>query len=201
MPKPDLKTKIIAGDLPPRTYTPTAFDSPLRKDVIQADMPTQVTRTREESSDPRHPPKRPVAKISGTLYHGTGSVDPKVIHGTIPSFIEKKNKKHKKSLSKRRSFKSSEKEHCRQRDQVYHDTRKVRIEGLAAAKEAYARSGAMLGAIDASPKMVLDVHTTNKREKPDITQYENNAYLRARVNGMRRTPHGVKAAHTLRRLG
>ena len=34
-----------------------------------------------------------------------------------------------------------------------------------------------------------------------INQYENNAYLRARVNGMRRSPHGVKAAHTLRRLG
>ena len=90
MPKPDLKTRIIAADLPPRTYTPTSFDNPLRKDVIQADMPTMVTRTREESSDPRSPPKRPVPKITGTLYHGTGSLDPRVVHGTIPSFIEKK---------------------------------------------------------------------------------------------------------------
>ena len=78
----------------------------------------------------------------------------------------------------------------------------MRVDGLAAAKQAYARSGAMLGAIDASPKMVLDVHTTNKREQPEhLHQYENNAYLRARVNGMRRSPHGVKAAHTIRRLG
>ena len=72
---------------------------------------------------------------------------------------------------------------------------------MAAAKQAYTRAGAMLGAIDGSPKFVLDVHTTNKREKPDIAQYENNAYLKSRVNGMRRSPHGVKAAHTMRKFG
>merc|ERR1712151_1470982 len=87
MPKPDLKTKIIAGDLPPKSYTPTAFDSPLRKDVVQADMPTQITRTREEASDPRRPPKRPVPRTGGTMYHGTGSIDARVIHGSIPSFM------------------------------------------------------------------------------------------------------------------
>jgi hypothetical protein len=209
MPKPDLKTRIIAADLPPRTYTPTSFDNPLRKDVIQADMPTMVTRTREESSDPRHPAKRPVAKVQGTLYHGTGSLDPKVIHGTIPSFIEKKktekkcNKKKctkKSGLRKRRSDNKS-KSNCRNKDYVFQDARKMRVDGLAAAKQAYARSGAMLDGITASPKMVLDVHTTNKREQPDIHQYENNAHLRARVNGMRRSPAGVKAAHTIRRLG
>ena len=211
MPKPDLKTRIVAGDLPPKTYTPTSFDNPLRKDVIQVDLPTQITRTREESSDPRFPPKRPVAKVAGTLYHGTGSLDPKVIHGTIPSFIEKKNKSQKKSNSKKskKSKKSAnkkrnshqDKSYCRSKDHVFQDVRNLRVDGLAAAKQAYARSGAMLGAIDASPKIVLDVHTTNMREKPDIAQYENNAYLKARVNGMRRTPHGVKAAHTIRRLG
>jgi len=211
MPKPDLKTRIVAANLPDKTYTPTSFDNPLRKDVIQADMPTQVTRTREESSDPRSPAKRPVPKISGTIYHGTGSLDPKVIHGTIPSFMEKKNKekcnkkkctkKSKSKLTKRRSDNKNSRSNCRNKDFVFQDARKLRVDGLAAAKQAYARSGAMLGAIDASPKMVLDVHTTNKREQPDIHQYENNAYLRARVNGMRRSPHGVKAAHTIRRLG
>ena len=212
MPKPDIKTRIIAADLPPRTYTPTSFDNPLRKDVIQADMPTQITRTREESSDPRHPAKRPVTKVQGTLYHGTGSLDPKVIHGTIPSFIEKK-KTEKKSCNKKKCTKKTKlskrrggsdhrsKSNCRNKDYVFQDARKMRVDGLAAAKEAYARSGAMLGGITASPKMVLDVHTTNKREKPDIFQYENNAHLRSRVNGMRRSPAGVKAAHTLRRLG
>merc|ERR1712151_262433 len=188
---PDLKTKIIAGDLPPKSYTPTAFNSPLRKDVVQADMPTQITRTREEASDPRRPPKRPVPRTGGTMYHGTGSIDARVIHGSIPSFMEKKTKKSKRG-----------KGNCRGKDFVFQDARKLRIDGLNAAKEAYTRSGAMLGGITASPKMVLDVHTTNKRESPDwIHQYENNAYLKARVNGMRRSPHGVKAAHTLRRLG
>jgi len=195
MPKPDLKTRIVAANLPDKTYTPTSFDNPLRKDVIQADMPTQVTRTREESSDPRSPAKRPVPKISGTIYHGTGSLDPKVIHGTIPSFVEKSQKKSTKKS------KLSKNKRCRSKGSHFDNARKLRVDGLAAAKQAYARSGAMLGAIDASPKMVLDVHTTNKREQPDIHQYENNAYLRARVNGMRRSPHGVKAAHTIRRLG
>ena len=200
MPKPDIKTRIIAADLPPRTYTPTSFDNPLRKDVIQADMPTQITRTREESSDPRHPAKRAVPKISGTIYHGTGSLDPKVIHGTIPSFVEKSTKK-KSSKSNLRKRRNDGGVHCRNKDHVFQKARGLRVDGLAAAKQAYARSGAMLGGITASPKMVLDVHTTNKREQPDIFQYENNAHLRSRVNGMRRSPAGVKAAHTLRRLG
>lgn len=195
MPKPDLKTRVIAGDLPEKTYTKTSFDSPLRKDVVQVDIPSQVTRTVEESSDPRYPPKKPVTKITGTLYHGTGSLDPKVIHGTVPSFLEKKGK-----LSKRRNFDKKHHANCRPKDFAFQDARKLRVDGLAAAKEAYARSGAMLGAIDASPKMVLDVHTTNKRELVDVPQYENNAYLKARVNGMRRSPAGVRAAHTPRRL-
>jgi len=112
----------------------------------------------------------------------------------------KKSKKSKKSANKKRNS-HQDKSYCRSKDHVFQDVRNLRVDGLAAAKQAYARSGAMLGAIDASPKIVLDVHTTNMREKPDIAQYENNAYLKARVNGMRRTPHGVKAAHTIRRLG
>ena len=194
----DVKTRIIAADLPGKTYTPTSFDSPLRKDVIQADMPTQVTRTREESSDPRSPAKRAVAKVSGTIYHGTGSHDPKVVHGTIPSFLQSnmkvKNEKKEKNLKKRNHHKLSA--------QHFAKTRALRVDGLAAAKQAYTRSGAMLGAIGAGHPIILDVHTTNKREQPDhLHQYENNAYLKARVNGMRRSPHGVKAAHTIRRLG
>jgi len=213
MPKMDVKTRIIAANLPGKTYTPTSFDSPLRKDVIQADMPTQITRTREESSDPRHPAKRPVAKVTGTLYHGTGSLDPKVVHGSIPSFIGKSEKKcNKKKCNKKKCTKSKlskskrsdnkSKANCRNKDYIFQDARKVRVDGLAAAKQAYARSGAMLGAIGAGHPIILDVHTTNKREQPDhLHQYENNAYLKARVNGMRRSPHGVKAAHTVRRLG
>jgi len=196
MPKPDLKTKIIAGDLPPRTYTPTSFDNPLRKDVIQVDLPTQIIRTREESSDPRSPPKRPVTKVTGTLYHGTGSLDPKVVHGTMPVFLEKTSK-----IKTNKTNKRTNQNNYKGKKHTFEVTRNLRVDGLAAAKQAYTRSGAMLGAIDASPKIVLDVHTTNKREKPEIMQYENNAYLKARVNGMRKTPHGVKAAHTIRRFG
>jgi hypothetical protein len=204
MPKPDLTKRIIAADLPPRTYTPTSFDKPLRKDVIQVNIPTQVVRTREESSDPRLPTKRPVSTISGTLYHGTGSLEPKVIHGTVPNFIEKVNSKSKKNkkTSKRSGHKSKKGQNaCRGRDFLIDDTRNLRTQGLGAAKEAYSRSGLMLESIEANPKMVLDVQTTNKKEKPDYYQYENNKHLQARIHSMRRTLHGVKAAHTLRKFG
>jgi hypothetical protein len=204
MPKPDLKTRIIAGDLPEKTYTRSSFDNPLRKDVIQTEIPTQVTRTFEENSDPRYPPKRPVAKVSGIVYHGTGSVDPKVVHGTIPNFIEKKNNSRKKAkITKRRRNVNVDKDQhkCRPKDFAIHDTKRLRTDAIAYAKEAYVNSGAMLDNLNSSNPMVLDVKTTNKREYPDVMQYENNVNLKARLNALRRTPLGVKAAHTIRRLG
>ena len=204
MPKPDLKERIIAGDLPEKTYTKSSFDNPLRKDVIQTDIPTQITRTFEEHSDPRHPPKIPVARVAGTLYHGTGSVDPLVVHGTIPNFIEKKNNLRKKAkFTKRNKNVDQNKSKCRPKDFVTHDTKKLRVDGLNAAKEAYANSSAILDSINSPspPHMVLDVKTTNKREYPDVRLYENNSNLRARLNELKKTPLGAKAAHTLRRLG
>ena len=170
----------------PKTYYP------LRKVVHpQPHVQRELSKVQEKPVDLRNSHTTTIVpKLTGTIYHGESS-EQKSVHGTSPSFLEKTTKKNKKS--KKRSHGN---------DKVFHQARSLRIDGLRAAKEAYTRSGAMLGAIDASPKMVLDVHTTNKREKPDmINQYENNAYLRARVNGMRRSPHGVKAAHTLRRLG
>lgn len=205
MPKPDLTTKIIAKDLPDKTYTGTSFDNPKRQDVIQTDLPTQVTRTFEETIDPKGKSKKPVKTVHGTVYHNTGSTDPKVVFGTRHSFIEKsgaKNKKAKSTKSTKKTTKKASKAKKNKKD-IHQEARKLRIDGLHHAKEAYDRAGTMLGAIGAGSRIILDAHTTNKSEHPpkELRQYENNKYLHDRVAGMRKTPHGVKAAHTLRRLG
>jgi hypothetical protein len=102
MPRPDSPTplkRIIANDLPPVTLSPSSFDMPLRRDVLQVDIPDAVTKTTETNFDPRFPTKRPVARVSGTLYHGTGSTNPKIVHG-IPNFLETSSKKNKKLTKK-----------------------------------------------------------------------------------------------------
>ena len=198
MPKPDLKTRIIAKDLPSKTYTGTSFDNPKRKDVVQTSLPSMTTRTVEESSDPRSAKKRPVEMVKGTVYHATGSVDPKVVFGSRHSFIEKAGAKSKKTASKSKKTASKSK---KSKKDIHGEARSLRVDGLHHAKEAYNRAGTMLGAITSGSRIILDAKTTNKQEHPDIKQYENNKYLHDRVAGMRRTPHGVKAAHTLRKLG
>merc|ERR1711957_1113297 len=198
MPKMDVKTKIIATNLPGKTYTGTSFDNPKRKDVVQTDLPTQFTRTVEEAHDPKGTPKKAVKTVHGTVYHNTGSVGPKVVFGGNHSFMQKKiTKKSKKSaLSKSKSSK-------KQKLDVHNEARSLRVDGLHHAKQAYGRAGTMLGAITSGSRIILDAKTTNKQEHPhpELRQYENNKYLHDRVAGMRKTPHGVKAAHTVRRMG
>ena len=191
MPKPDLKTRIIATDLPGKTYTGTSFDNPMRKDVVQTELPTMVTRTREESHDPRGAPKKPVKIVHGTVYHNTGSVDPKVVFGSRHSFMEKSNAKSKaqtkakktssktksKAQSKAKKTSSKTKSKKSKRD-IYQQAKNLRVDGLHHAKEAYSRSGTMLGAITAGSRIILDAKTTNKAEHPheELKQYENNKY-------------------------
>ncbi len=96
MPRADVERRIVAHDLPERTYSPSSFDLPNRSDVVQVNVPAARITTIEEKFDPRLPPKVPVEKVSGILYHGTGSTDEAVVHG-YPTFLEKKaHKKHKK---------------------------------------------------------------------------------------------------------
>lgn len=215
MPKPDLKARVIALDTPEKTYSKSTFDHPLRKDVIQTEIPVATTRTIEEHTDPRYPPKRQVERVTGTIYHGTGSVDERVVLGTDPTFIEKKNKVQKKvkvqkkgraKITKHRRDKKDmdhSKSECRPKDFAIKDTRSLRAEGVAAAKEAYVNSGHMLDALTSQNggSVVLDVKTLNKREFPTVMQYGENHNLKERMESLRRTPMGVKAAHTLRRMG
>lgn len=201
MPKPDLKQRVIAKDYPEKTYTTTSFDEPKRKDVIQTEIPVATTRTYEENNDPRFPKKKPVEVVQGTVYHGTGSTDPNVVFGSRHSFIEKSGSKKAKKTNKK-SKKTSKKTLKKNKKDIHEEVKKMRVGGLEHAKEAYTNSGIMLDSIVTGNgnKMILDAKTTNKSEQPDLRLYEENQYKHDRVEKMRRTPHGVKALHTLRRM-
>ena len=80
MPRPSYVERISPHDLPPITHYATSFDLPMRGDVLQMDVPYGATHTRESYLDPRHPLKKGVDIIRGTIYHGTNSVDPLVNH-------------------------------------------------------------------------------------------------------------------------
>jgi hypothetical protein len=114
MPKPEVNRKIFPNELPPVTYSPSSFDMPMRRDIVQVDIPEATIRTTEENIDPRFPPKRPVSTVTGTLYHGTGSTDVRISHG-LPNFLEKKalnnarNKNKNKSVSKKNKSKKNKK--------------------------------------------------------------------------------------------
>lgn len=183
MPKPELQQRIKAFEYPEKSYTTTQFDEPKRKDVLQTEIPQMTTRTTEEVNDPRYPKKRAVEKVHGTVYHGTGSTDPAVVFGTNHSLLEKKSKKK----SKKRDI---------------NQVRNLRDQGLHHAKEAYRNSDVMLDSIQthSGNKLIMDVKTTNKAEHNDLNLHENNQYRKDRINWLKRTPLGVKAAHTLRRL-
>jgi len=210
MPKPQLTSRVIANELPQTTYSPTAFDLPLRKDVIQTQIPASVTRTVETATDPRFPPKKAVTKVNASLYHGTGSTDAKVVYGVESSFLENKSgsKKNLKRNSKkinrenRYNIHSGKKCKCKNKDYVEEDAKLFKEEGLHHAKKAYEASDSILGSIsDPTPHMILDVKTLNKKEQPDLKLYENNNYRKRRLQELKRTPAGVRAAHTIRRFG
>lgn len=196
MPKPDFSQRVIANDLPSKTYSRTVFDLPERKDVIQTTIPSSVTRTFETSTDPRFPPKREVAKVTGTLYHGTGSTDSKVLHGVETSFLQKKSRKCKRghNFDKKKII-------CKPRTFAIDDALAAKKEGMKHAEKSYNLSDAVLNSISLpTPHMVLDVKTLNKKEHSDLNLYDNNQTRKKRIEFLRKTPAGVRAAHTPRRF-
>jgi len=194
MPKPELSNRIIASDLPLKTYSPTAFDMPLRKDVLQTQIPSSVTRTIESIIDPRNPPKTSVNTVHGVLYHGTSSNDLKVNHGLETNFLEKSGNE-KAGITNIKSTK----------DIDLKSSQQAKEEGLNHAKKTYESSSTILNNITNdvadSPHVVLNANAVNKREQPDLKLHENNQGLNKRIEDLRKTPAGVRAIHTPRRLG
>jgi len=188
MPKPEAVRRILPSNLPPITLSSSSFDMPFRKDVIQSDIPSATIRTIEENIDPRFPPKKLVEKFSGNFYHGTGSVDPRVVHG-LPSFLEAK--KHKKHLKKNSHDFNK---------QVHND----RSEALSYANSAKIKIDRMIQSITNNPaensQMILGVDLLNRYEQPDVRLHENNHAHNEGIAKMRNTPAGVRAAHVFRKL-
>lgn len=193
VPRPEQVRRILADDLPPVTYSPSSFDMPMRKDVIQVDIPNAVTRTVEENTDPRFPPKGPVARVSGTLFHGTGSTDARVVHGLSPSFLEKK-------VKSRRHHSCNGKSNCR--DQ-HNEVNQIKNSALLRAQSADKRvTDTMYSVVNdpAGSNMILGVDLVNRYEKPDLQIHQNNAALATSLRRARNTPAGVRAAHTYSKL-
>jgi len=199
MPRPDYTTRIIPNDLPPKTYSPTSFDLPMRKDVMQSYLPVGRTETIESHLDPRLPPLKPVPVVQGTMYHGTKSVDPLVNHGlntdpfVMHSFLQKKMKK--KARKSRKSHKKSKQDR---------PIGEIRRDATGMAHTADIRSSHILNLMTPWPAMnlgtmVLPVEMLNKRD-PTVKQYADNRALYDRLHDLRLTPQGVRSAHTRRFL-
>jgi hypothetical protein len=197
MPRPELVTRIQPSEFAPVTYSPSAFDVPLRKDVIQSDIPQATIRTIEERIDPRNPPKRLVPVVHGTLYHGTGSVDPKVVHGSntdaySTNFIQNKLRKLK------------HKKHHRSQNKHNIDVQNLRQESVRIARATDEKADSMMDKIThnlaGENHMIIPVDVMNKRDTLDLKMHENNQALRKNIEKLRHTPAGVRAANTLRKL-
>ena len=122
VPHNNYSERIVPGELPEASYSRSSFDFPLAQHVAGVNIPPALTRTYETHTDPRYPPKVPVSKSKGTLYHNTGSVDPSVNHAYnniataenhqtnhngFLSFLESKEKnmnRNKKRLERRNNF-------------------------------------------------------------------------------------------------
>jgi hypothetical protein len=173
MPKPDLVNRIIADDLPSVTYSQSSFDMPRRKDVIQVDIPQATIKTVEEHEDPRFEKKRPVERVHGVLYHGTGSSDPKVVTS--------------------HSFKQVDKAKLLRKEGVSH--------ALNAERKADSVIEQITNNIGGTPEMILPVEMRNTKEHNHIKLHEDNNALKNRLEKLKKTSIGVRAAHTPRRLG
>ena len=192
MPRPVAHSRILANEYD-KTYSHTSFDMPQRKDVLQADIPNSVTRTIETSIDPRFPPKRPVEKLNASFIHGTHSTDENV----VINFAEKNaNKKNLKNKNKNKKNKKQD------LDCIKKNTNAA----LDSARHAYRQSSAVLDSVASNlvegnhSSMILDVENLNKREHNQLSLHDVNLSREKRLEDLRKTPAGVRAAHTPRRL-
>jgi len=189
MPRPELHNRVIANEYQ-KTYTPTVFDMPQRKNVLQTEIPHSITRTVEARTDPRFPPKRPVEKLNASFVHGTHSTNENVMINFAEKKANKKNLKNKKSKK--------------------HDDsciKKNTDAALNSARHAYRQSSAVLDSVASyhiaeqdGANIILDVDNLNKREQNQISQYDRNHAKERLMKELRRTPAGVRAVHTPRRF-
>jgi len=86
--------RIIAHELPANTQSPSSFDIPQRKDVLQIDVPNSRTTTTTFSYN--------AATSSGpnpdVKLHGINTVPQKILHGSFLELDDEKKKEDKKAV-------------------------------------------------------------------------------------------------------
>jgi len=204
-PEPDYNHRIVPHDLPERTHSHNSFEFPKRKDVVQIDLPYGVTRTKEKYFDPRVPLKVPVQTVTGTQYHGTGSVTanqnfannmeataagPQTANTEL-NFAEKKTKKN---LGKKHKHKNHD--GGLNNDEV----KQIKVQSLDHAKIAEIKAARMLHAMTPHPDvgesaMTLKIDLKNKREH-DFGLHRNNAARQETIEYLRGKGIGIRAMHS-----
>jgi hypothetical protein len=228
-PKPQISKRIIANDLPPVTVSPSSFDLPMRKDVVQIDLPQSKTRVTEERIDPRIPVKVPVQKVGGTMYHGAKTTNENIVQG-LPNMLEKssaentvKTKKNKNNVrvtkkARKTQHKAQHRAHkLRKHPNADLDqARSFRNEAKAYAHSSHINASNILSSvINKIPQpvdpvlknplargsdMILDVDVVNRREFPDMKIHEHNHTKHRMIEDMKQSPEGVRAMHTYSKL-
>lgn len=210
MPKPENYNRVIADEFPQTTFSRSYFDTPLRNEVQQINIPTAITKVTTERYDPRVPLKQPVSTFSGTLLHNTGSTNENIVQG-LPSFLgksEKKVLKHRKHLRNHRDYENQ----GLGNSNFLSDTRAA----VENARAVYNRSSSALNVLkngiappinnnlhshfEKGEKMIIPVQMTNKLEQQSLLLNDNEAMRQASINEYRDTPAGVRSLHTYRRL-
>jgi len=163
-PKQPEKTlpRIIADDLPATTLSESVYDPPKRKNVIQIQLPTSVTKTVNYEIDPRTqlPPN-----VKGNTFHGIEPEKP-VKHGM---FIEKNTKVIPLGKSKNTPPNPKPK---RVGPPTQNDIRlsNLTAEALEKAKEVEKRAKKLSEGIVVpnNGEMPIKMTFTNKRLQPDL---------------------------------
>jgi hypothetical protein len=221
VPHGDYSKRIIPTDLLPVTHSASSWDMPKRKDVLQIDLPYGSTHTKESYVDPRFPAKKLAKVVTGTQYHGTGSVDVKAnfadnmeptghnhqTNNSEFSFIEGKNsnsagtdnssyKKKHRNLGKSRKAKGKGKGAPRLDHSI---VKEHRAAALGEALDAETRSRRLLYSMVDHPEgataYALPIELVNKRE-PDFILHQNNAALENSIESWKKYPQGIRSMHT-----
>lgn len=202
-------TRILPHDLPAVTHSATSWDMPKRKDVVQIDLPSGSTHTREMYADPRFPPKKLVSQVTGTQYHNTGSVDAKVnfannmeptgvnhqTNNSEFSFIESSKKKAKKSKSHKKGKKNLKGDKLDDSE-----VKQTKQKAISEALEAENRGRRLLYTMSNHPEgnngsYALGIDMLNNRDNQFVL-HQNNAALENSIQALKRFPQGVRAMHT-----
>jgi hypothetical protein len=166
--KPLKGDRVIASNLAGPSTSASVFDLPDRKNVLQIDVPTSTTKNISYNYNSQRNIQEPNLKLQ---FHGTESVSKKTYHG---KFIELKTKirpsdKAKARKAKKAKLAAKKKLAKRVNNVTEQSFKKAKDEALKIAKHIEKTTGALVSKVHIAPnKLVIPVHTTNKRENNNL---------------------------------